>query len=79
MPLLPVPSSAPVLTAETVRDAESSASVSSFKKSSCDAVLETFASSLTLSVSFTATGSSFTPVTVIVKVAVASSSPSSIV
>ena len=71
MPLFPVPSSAPVLIAETVRDAESSASVSSFKTSSCDAVLETVASSLTLSVSLTATGASFTPVTVIVSVAVA--------
>ena len=34
MPLLPVPSSVPVLIAETVRDAESSASVSSFNTSS---------------------------------------------
>ena len=39
-----------------VNVADASASVSSFKTSSCTAVLETVASSLTLSVSLTATG-----------------------
>ena len=59
-----------------MREAESSASVSSFITSSCDPVFITVASSLTLSVSFTATGSSFIPVTVIVNVAVSVAEPS---
>ena len=56
---------------DTVNVAASSASVSSLRTSSCDPVLVTVASSLTLSVSFTATGSSFIPVIVIVIFAVA--------
>ena len=60
----------------TVRDDESSASVSSFKTSSCEPVFVTVASSLTASVSFTATGSSLIPVTVIVNVAVSVAEPS---
>ena len=63
----------------TVKEAESSASVSSFKTSFWDPVFVTVASSFTLSVSSTATGSSLIPVTVIVSVAVSVASPSEIV
>ena len=67
------------LICETTKDAEASASVSSFNTSSSELVFVTVASSLTLSVSFTATGSSLTPVTVIVKFAESVSVPSLIV
>ena len=60
----------------TVRDDESSASVSSFNTSSSDPVFVIVASSFTASVSFTATGSSLIPVTVIVNVAVSVAEPS---
>ena len=60
----------------TVKLAESSASVSSFRTSSCDPVFVTVASSLTLSVSSMASGASLIPVTVIVKVAVSVAVPS---
>ena len=60
----------------TVKEAESSASVSSFKTSFCDPVFVTVASSLTLSVSSMASGASLIPVTVIVKVAVSVAVPS---
>ena len=60
----------------TVKSAESSASVSSFKTSSWIANLVTLESSSTLSVSSTATGVSLTPVTVIVNVAVSVAVPS---
>ena len=63
----------------TVKDAESSASVSSFRTSFCDPVFVTVASSATVSVSSTATGVSLTPVTVIVRLAVAVAVPSDIV
>ena len=63
----------------TVKDAESSASVSSFRTSFCDPVFVTVASSATVSVSSTATGASLIPVTVIVSVAVAVAVPSEIV
>ena len=60
----------------TVKEAESSASVSSFKTSFWDPVFVTVASSLTLSVSSMASGASLIPVTVIVKVAVSVAVPS---
>ena len=60
----------------TVSDDESSASVSSFNTSSSDPVFVIVASSLTASVSFTATGVSLSPVTVIVRVAVSVAEPS---
>ena len=53
-----------------------SESLSSFKTSFWDPVLVTVASSLTASVSSTAEGVSFTPVTVIVNVAVSVAVPS---
>ena len=59
----------------TVKEAESSASVSSFKTSFWDPVFVTVASSLTLSVSSMASGASLIPVTVIVKVAVSVAVP----
>ena len=55
---------------DTLIDAESSASVSSFNTSSCAPVFVTEASSLTASVSSVATTGSFIPVTVIVIFAV---------
>ena len=63
----------------TVKTADSSTSISSFKTSFCDPVFVTVSSSATLSVSSTPTGASLTPVTVIVKVAVAVAVPSEIV